>query len=62
MAKTDGSFAIGAAVVNAYLLFNNFHTGRDKSSVLTTNVNIFCSNTYLNALKDNSQFNMAISH
>ena len=62
MAKTNGSFNIGDDVVNAYVLFNNFHTGRDKSSVLTTNINIFCSNTYLNALKDRDQFKIAISH
>ena len=62
LAKTNASFNIGDDIVNAYVLFNNFHTGRDRSSILTTNINIFCSNTYLNALKDRDQFKIAISH
>jgi len=43
-------------------MFNNFHTGRDKSSILTTNISVWCSNTFMNALKDNSQFKIGISH
>jgi len=54
LAKTNGSFNIGEDQVNSYVMFNNFHTGRDKSSILTTNI--------LNALKDNSQFKIGITH
>ncbi len=43
-------------------MFNNFHTGRDKSSILTTNISVWCSNTFLNALKDNTQFKVGITH
>ena len=53
---------IGDDQVNSYVMFNNFHTGRDKSSILTTNISVWCSNTFLNALKDNSQFKIGITH
>jgi len=62
LAKTNGSFNIGEDQVNSYVMFNNFHTGRDKSSILTTNISVWCSNTFLNALKDNSQFKVGITH
>ena len=62
LAKTNGSFNIGDDVVNSYVMFNNFHTGRDKSSILTTNISVWCSNTFLNALKDNTQFKVGITH
>ena len=39
LAKTNGQFNIGNDVVKSYIMFNNFHTGRDKSSILTTNIN-----------------------
>jgi len=38
LAKTNGQFNIGNDVVKSYIMFNNFHTGRDKSSILTTNI------------------------
>ena len=62
LAKTNGTFNIGDDVVNSYMMFNNFHTGRDKSSILTTNISVWCSNTFLNAMKDNSQFKIGITH
>ena len=31
LAKTNGTFNIGDDVVKSYMMFNNFHTGRDKS-------------------------------
>jgi len=62
LAKTNGQFNIGDDVVKSYIMFNNFHTGRDKSSILTTNISVWCSNTFMNALKDNSQFKIGISH
>ena len=62
LAKTNGQFNIGNDVVKSYIMFNNFHTGRDKSSILTTNISVWCSNTFMNALKDNSQFKIGISH
>jgi hypothetical protein len=62
LAKTNGTFNIGEDVVNSYMMFNNFHTGRDKSSILTTNISVWCSNTFLNAMKDNSQFKIGITH
>ena len=62
LANTGGSFNIGEDRVNNYLMFNNFHTGRDKSKINTTNINIWCSNTFLTALKDNDQFMISITH
>ncbi len=62
LANTGGSFNIGEDKVNNYLMFNNFHTGRDKSKINTTNISIWCSNTYMEALKDNDQFMISITH
>jgi len=62
LANTGGSFNIGDDQVNNYLMFNNFHTGRDKSKINTTNISIWCSNTFMQALRDNDQFMISISH
>ena len=62
LANTNGSFNIGDDVVKNYLMFNNFHTGRDKTKINTTNISIWCSNTYMKALSDNDQFMLAITH
>jgi len=62
LANTGGSFNIGDDQVNNYLMFNNFHTGRDKSKINTTNISIWCSNTFMTALRDNEQFMISITH
>ena len=62
LANTGGSFNIGDDKVNNYLMFNNFHTGRDKTKINTTNISIWCSNTFMTALRDTEQFMIAISH
>jgi len=62
LANTGGSFNIGDDQVNNYLMFNNFHTGRDKSKINTTNISIWCSNTFMTALRDTEQFMIAITH
>jgi len=62
LANTGGSFNIGDDQVNNYLMFNNFHTGRDKSKINTTNISIWCSNTFMQALRDNDQFMISITH
>jgi hypothetical protein len=62
LANTNGSFNIGDDVVKNYLMFSNFHTGRDKTKINTTNISIWCSNTYMQALKDNDQFMVSITH
>ena len=62
LASTGGSFNIGEDQVNNYLMFNNFHTGRDKSKINTTNISIWCSNTFMQALRDNDQFMISITH
>ena len=62
LANTGGSFNIGEDQVNNYLMFNNFHTGRDKSKINTTNISIWCSNTFMQALRDNDQFMISITH
>ena len=62
LANTGGSFNIGDDQVNNYLMFNNFHTGRDKTKINTTNISIWCSNTFMTALKDTEQFMIAITH
>ena len=62
LANTGGSFNIGDDKVNNYLMFNNFHTGRDKSKINTTNISIWCSNTFMQALRDNDQFMISITH
>ena len=62
LANTGGSFNIGEDQVNNYLMFNNFHTGRDKSKINTTNISIWCSNTFMEALRDKEQFMIAITH
>ena len=62
LANTGGSFNIGDDKVNNYLMFNNFHTGRDKSKINTTNISIWCSNTFMQALKDKDQFMISITH
>ena len=62
LANTGGSFNIGDDQVKNYLMFNNFHTGRDKSKINTTNISIWCSNTFMTALRDTEQFMIAITH
>ena len=62
LANTGGSFNIGEDQVNNYLMFNNFHTGRDKSKINTTNISIWCSNTFMQALRDKEQFMISITH
>ena len=62
LANTGGSFNIGDDKVNNYLMFNNFHTGRDKSKINTTNISIWCSNTFMQALRDKDQFMISITH
>ena len=62
LANTGGSFNIGDDKVNNYLMFNNFHTGRDKSKINTTNISIWCSNTFMEALRDKEQFMISITH
>ena len=62
LANTGGSFNIGDDQVNNYLMFNNFHTGRDKSKINTTNISIWCSNTFMQALRDKEQFMISITH
>ena len=62
LANTGGSFNIGEDKVNNYLMFNNFHTGRDKSKINTTNISIWRSNTFMTALRDTEQFMIAITH
>jgi len=62
LANTGGSFNIGDDKVNNYLMFTNPHTGRDKSKINTTNISTWCSNTYMEALKDNEQFMISITH
>ncbi len=62
LANTGGSFNIGEDKVNNYLMFNNFHTGRDKSKINSTNISIWCSNTFMQALRDKEQFMISITH
>ena len=62
LAKTNGGFNIGDDVVNNYLMLNTNHTGRDVNSINTTNIDIWCSNTFMQALKDRDQFFVKLSH
>ena len=62
LANTGASFNIGDDLVKNFLMFSNFHTGRDKSKINTTDINTWCSNTYFQALKDNDQFMISITH
>lgn len=62
LAKTNGGFNIGDDVVNNYLMLNTNHTGRDVNSINTTNIDIWCSNTFMQALKDKDQFFIKLSH
>jgi len=62
LANTGGSFNIGEDRVKNFLMFSNFHTGRDKSKINTTNISTWCSNTYMEALRDIDQFMIAITH
>ena len=62
LAKTNGGFNIGDDVVNNYLMLNTNHTGRDVNSINTTNIDIWCSNTFMQALKDKDQFFVKLSH
>ena len=62
LANTGASFNIGDDRVKNFLMFSNFHTGRDKSKINTTDINTWCSNTYMQALRDNDQFMISITH
>ena len=62
LANTGASFNIGDDCVKNFLMFSNFHTGRDKSKINTTDINTWCSNTYMQALRDNDQFMISITH
>ena len=62
LANTGGEFNIGNDVVKNYLMLTNFHTGRDKGKINTTNVNPVCENTYMVALSDIEQFYIGITH
>ena len=43
-------------------MLNTNHTGRDVNSINTTNIDIWCSNTFMQALKDKDQFFIKLSH
>ena len=62
LANTGASFSIGDDEVKNYLMLTNFHTGRDKGKINTTNVNPVCENTYMAALSDIEQFYIGITH
>ena len=62
LANTGASFNIGDDQVKNYLMLTNFHTGRDKGKINTTNVNPVCENTYMAALSDIEQFYIGITH
>ena len=62
LANTGASFNIGDDQVKNYLMLTNFHTGRDKGKINTTNVNPVCENTYMVALSDIEQFYIGITH
>ena len=62
LANTGASFNIGNDEVKNYLMLTNFHTGRDKGKINTTNVNPVCENTYMVALSDIEQFYIGITH
>tara|TARA_R100000808_G_scaffold24203_1_gene55171 strand:+ start:929 stop:1963 length:1035 start_codon:yes stop_codon:yes gene_type:complete len=62
LANTGASFNIGDDQVKNYLMLTNFHTGRDKGKINTTNVNPICENTYMVALSDIEQFYIGITH
>ena len=62
LANTGGEFNIGDDVVKNYLMLTNFHTGRDKTKINTTNIQPVCENTFLMALSDIEQFYIGITH
>ena len=62
LANTGGEFNIGNDVVKNYLMLTNFHTGRDKTKINTTNIQPICENTFLAALSDIEQFYIGITH
>ena len=62
LANTGGEFNIGNDVVKNYLMLTNFHTGRDKTKINTTNIQPVCENTFLAALSDIEQFYIGITH
>ena len=62
LANTGASFNIGDDVVKNYLMLTNFHTGRDKTKINTTNIQPVCENTFLAALSDIEQFYIGITH
>ena len=62
LANTGGEFNIGDDVVKNYLMLTNFHTGRDKTKINTTNIQPICENTFLAALSDIEQFYIGITH
>ena len=62
LANTGASFNIGVDVVKNYLMLTNFHTGRDKTKINTTNIQPVCENTFLMALSDIEQFYIGITH
>ena len=62
LANTGASFNIGNDEVKNYLMLTNFHTGRDKGKINTTNINPICENTFLMALSDIEQFYIGITH
>ena len=66
LANTGGEFKIGSGdkseVVKNYLMLTNFHTGRDKTKINTTNIQPVCENTFLQALSDIEQFYIGITH
>ncbi len=53
LANTNGSFNIGDDVVKNFLMFNNFHTGRDKIKINSTDISTWCSNTYCRTNSNN---------
>ena len=62
LANTGASFNIGEDRIKNFLMFSNFHTGRYKSKINTTDINIWCSNTFMTALRDTEQFMISITH
>ena len=63
MAKTNNSFELaGGDKIEQYIYFANYHSGRDKARIRSSNVRVVCNNTLSASLRTGAKVDGLISH
>jgi len=63
MAKTNNSFELaGGDKIEQYIYFANYHSGRDKARIRSSNIRVVCNNTLSASLRSGAKVDGLISH